>query len=100
MKDLLTLPGVGRKTANVVLGELYNIPSIIVDTHATRLSKRIGFTKNTDPYKIELDLLKIIPQEEQTLFCHRLVAHGREICIARNPKCNLCPINKLCKKNI
>ncbi len=99
MEELLTLPGVGRKTANLVLGDIFKIPGIVVDTHATRLSNRMGFTKNRDPYKIELDLLKIIPAEKQSSFCHQLVFHGREYCDARKPKCALCPISHLCPKN-
>lgn len=100
MEDLLTIDGVGRKTANLVLGEAFGIPSIVVDTHASRLAKRMGFTENSDPYKIELDLKKIIPDNIQTQFCHRLVLHGRKYCEARNPKCDICPLNDICPKNI
>jgi len=96
MDELLTLPGVGRKTANLVLGDIFGIPGIVVDTHAGRLSRRMGFTNNTDPYKVELDLLKIIPPEHQSQFCHQLVFHGREFCDARKPKCTECPIKDLC----
>ncbi len=98
MEELLTLPGVGRKTANLVLGDAFGISGIVVDTHASRLSRRMGFTENTDPYKIELDLLKVIPPAEQTAFCHRLVDHGRKYCTARKPKCDECPINHICKR--
>ena len=83
MEELLTLPGVGRKTANLVLGDIFGIPGIVVDTHAGRLSRRMGFTKNTDPFKVEKDLLKIIPTEKQMQFCHQLVFHGRKYCDAR-----------------
>ncbi len=100
MDELLTLPGVGRKTANLVLGDIFGIPGIVVDTHATRLANRMGFTTNKDPYKIELDLLKIIPSECQSSFCHQLVFHGREYCNARSPKCDICPINNLCPQKI
>lgn len=100
MDELLTLPGVGRKTANLVLGDVFGIPGIVVDTHAGRLSRRMGFTKNTDPYKVELDLLKIIPKEHQSMFCHQLVFHGRKYCDARRPKCAECPIKDLCPKKI
>ncbi len=100
MDELLTLPGVGRKTANLVLGDIFGIPGIVVDTHATRLANRMGFTTNKDPYKIELDLLKIISPEYQSSFCHQLVFHGREYCNARNPKCDICPINHLCPQKI
>ena len=98
MKDLLTLPGVGRKTANLVLGDAFGIPGIVVDTHAGRLARRMGLTKNTDPTKVEFDLLKIIPKEHQTLFCHQLVEHGRKYCKAQRPDCENCPLNKICKK--
>lgn len=100
MEDLLRLPGVGRKTANLVLGDFFGIPGIVVDTHATRLSNRMGFTTNSDPYKIELDLQKIVPREKWSSFCHQLVYHGREFCSARSPKCDSCPINHLCPRKI
>lgn len=100
MEDLLTLPGVGRKTANLVLGDIFGIPGVVVDTHAGRLSRRMGLTKNTDPTKVEMDLLKVIPKEEQTSFCHRLVDHGRKYCKAQNPLCDSCPLNSFCKKII
>ncbi len=96
MEELLTLPGVGRKTANLVLGDIFGIPGIVVDTHATRLANRMGFTVNKDPYKIEMDLLKIVPPEYQSHFCHQLVYHGREFCDARKPKCGECPVRELC----
>ena len=96
MKDLLTLAGVGRKTANLILSEVFGIPSVVVDTHATRISRLLGLTKNTDPYKIELDLQKVIPRKNWSSFCHQLVYHGRASCHARSPKCAECPINFLC----
>ncbi len=98
MEDLLRLPGVGRKTANLVRGDYFGIPGVVVDTHATRLSNRMGFTANKEPAKIEQDLLKLIPPEYQTSFCHQLVYHGREYCDARRPKCDICPVNMLCPK--
>ena len=98
MDELLTLPGVGRKTANLVLGDSFGIPGIVVDTHAGRLARRMGFTENTDPYRIELDLLKIVPADNQSSFCHRLVYHGRKYCTARKALCDECPINHLCPK--
>lgn len=98
MNDLLRLPGVGRKTANLVRGDYFGIPGIVVDTHAIRLSNRMGFTINKDAAKIEKDLLKIVPTELQTKFCHQLVFHGREFCSARRPLCDSCPINLLCPK--
>ncbi len=100
MDDLLKLPGVGRKTANLVLGDFFGIPGVVVDTHATRLSNRMGFTKEKDPYKIELDLQKILPSEIWAEFCHCLVHHGRAYCDARKPKCDTCPIEHLCPKKI
>ena len=100
MTDLLKLSGVGRKTANLVLGEVFGVPGIVVDTHAGRLSRRIGLTKNTDPYKVELDLLKLISPDYQLIFCHQLVYHGRKYCKSQKPLCDECCINKFCKKII
>ncbi|MBE5899471.1 MAG: endonuclease III [Lachnospiraceae bacterium] len=96
MEDLLTLDGVGRKTANVILGNIYNIPSIVVDTHVKRISNRLGFTKNTDPTIIEKDLMSILPKEHWILYNIQIITFGRNICYARNPKCEICPLNKLC----
>jgi len=96
MEDLLSLPGVGRKTANVVLGNIYKIPGIIVDTHCKRLSNRIGLTEEEDPEKIEFDLMEILPREDWTAFSNSLVYHGRAICNARKPKCVQCPIAQYC----
>lgn len=96
MEDLLSLDGVGRKTANVILGQCFNSPVIIVDTHCRRLSKRLGFTKNDAPAKIEQDLMKLLPRETWTLFSHCLVFHGRAVCIARKPQCDECCIKDLC----
>lgn len=96
MEDLLRLPGVGRKTANLVLGDAFGIPGIVIDTHAKRLSNRIGLTKNHDPEKIEYDLMKVVPKKSWSMFCHQLVYHGRAVCIARRPKCEICPIKEFC----
>jgi len=97
MDELTALPGVGRKTANVVLGNAFKKPvGIVVDTHVTRVSGRLGLTSNSDPVKIEDDLMKLIPQKEWTVFSHRLIQHGRQICIARKPKCRECRLNELC----
>ncbi len=96
MEALLQLPGVGRKTANLVLYEIYGIQGVVVDTHAKRLSNHIGLTKNQDPEKIEYDLQKIVPKERWADFCHRLVFHGREVCNARKPDCENCRINSFC----
>ena len=98
MEDLLSIAGTGRKTANLVLGDIFKKPAIVVDTHCIRLSNRIGLTKNSDPVKIEMDLKKIIPPEESLDFCHRLVAHGRAVCPARKPKCDECVIKSVCAK--
>ncbi len=97
MEELLTLPGVARKTANVVLGTAFGIASgVVVDTHVQRLSERLDLSKNTDPKKIEKDLMKIIPQERWILFSHQLIWHGRRVCRARHPMCAECNLYKLC----
>ena len=97
MKDLQSLPGVGRKSANVIMLEAFHNPQgIAVDTHAKRISNKIGFSKENDPEKIEKDLLKIIPKDYYYDVNHLLVWHGRKTCLARNPKCEVCPINKYC----
>lgn len=97
MEDLLKLPGVGRKTANLILGDLFGAPSsIVVDTHCIRLSNRIGLTSNKKPEKIEEDLRKILPPEKSNDFCHRLVMHGRAVCTARSPKCEICCLKTIC----
>lgn len=97
--ELVTLPGVGRKIANLLLGDVFGKPCIVVDTHAKRLSYRMGLTKNTEPVKIEFDLRKIIPAQKGSDFCHRLVNLGREYCV-RNPKCGICPVGEVCKKEL
>lgn len=97
MEELLTLPGTGRKTANLVLGDIFGKPAVVVDTHCMRLSKRTGLTNNDTPEKIEQDLKKIIPPEEQLGLCHRFVNHGRLVCTARAPKCEICEIKEYCK---
>lgn len=96
MEDLLSLPGVGRKTANVVLGNIFGISGVIVDTHCKRLSNRIGLTDNEDPEKIEYDLMKILPENDWTAFSNCLVYHGRAICDARKPNCGQCPVALYC----
>jgi endonuclease-3 len=96
MESLLKLPGVGRKTANLILNDCFGIPGIVVDTHAKRLSNRMGLTKNEDPEKIEYDLMKQIPKEKWGSFCHQLVYHGRAVCNARKPLCEDCGINEYC----
>lgn len=96
LDDLLKLPGVGRKTANAVLANAFGHPAIVVDTHAWRLSQRLGLTRQNDQDKIEADLVTIVPRNEWTKFCHLLQFHGRRVCTARNPDCPNCSINKLC----
>jgi endonuclease-3 len=96
MEDLVKLPGIGRKTANVILGSSFGIPGIVVDTHVKRLSQRIGLTKETDPVKIEFDLMALIPKKDWIDFSHQLIWHGRRLCTARKPKCPKCPLLKLC----
>lgn len=96
MDELLTLNGVGRKTANVLLGNSFGIPGIAVDTHVGRLAQRLGFTEKDDPTKIEFDLMELFPRENWTELCHLLMAHGRKVCVARLPKCEICCVNKLC----
>ncbi len=97
MDELLTLPGVARKTANVVLGTAFGInEGVVVDTHVSRLSQRLGLSKQTDPKKIEPDLMKLVPQEQWGHFSHLLIFHGRRCCTARKPKCADCPVSDLC----
>ena len=97
MAELVKLPGVGRKTANVVLGNAYDRnEGVVVDTHVGRVSKRLGLTKNTDPVKVEQDLMKLLPSERWTMLSHLLIEHGRRICEARRPKCEACFLNDIC----
>lgn len=97
MEDLRQLPGVGRKTANVVLGNCFDTPGLTIDTHMNRVNRRLGLTRHEDPEKIELDLMKVIPQSEWTNYSHRIIYHGRAICQARKPLCERCPVNHLCE---
>jgi len=97
MDELTALPGVGRKTANVVLSNAFKTPvGIVVDTHVTRVSGRLGLTKSSDAVEIEQDLMKLLPPKEWTAFSHRMIYHGREICVARKPKCAVCKLNDVC----
>jgi endonuclease-3 len=96
MEELVKFPGVGRKTANVVLGECFDKPGIIVDTHFRRVTARLGLTGNDDPDKIEADLDELIALKDRTLFSHVITFHGRRICVARKPRCEECPVNSLC----
>jgi len=96
MEELTQLAGVGRKTANVILGHVFNIPGIIVDTHCKRVARRLGLTRQQDPTKIERDLSRLLPAKEWTGLSHRLIIHGRRVCYARKPACDRCILNDLC----
>jgi endonuclease III len=96
LDDLLSLPGVGRKTANIVLGNAFGQLTIGVDTHVMRLSQRLGLTKNTNPDKIEFDLISLVPEKQRVRFCHLLQYHGRRVCLAKSPRCPNCTIRPLC----
>ena len=99
MEELLKLPGVGRKTANLILGDIYRKPgSVVTDTHCIRIAGRMGLTVEKEPVKVERDLRAILPPEKSSDFCHRLVLHGRKYCMARGPKCESCPLTNTCKK--
>lgn len=99
MDDLLSLSGVGRKIANLLLGDIYGKPAIVADTHCIRICGRLGFypEDNKDPYKTEMCLVELVEPEKQSDFCHRIVQFGRDVCTARSPKCDRCPISHLCK---
>ncbi|SEE90966.1 endonuclease III [Ruania alba] len=96
LEELVALPGVGRKTANVVLGNAFDVPGITVDTHVGRLSRRLGWTTNTDAVKVERDLMELFPAERWVMLCHRLIFHGRRTCTSRKPACERCPLADLC----
>jgi endonuclease-3 len=96
MEELVTLPGVGRKTANVVLGNAFGVPAIACDTHVIRLSRRLGLSENSDAVKLEFDLAEIVPKKSWTLFSHLLIFHGRNVCHARKPDCKNCQISRYC----
>ncbi len=98
MEELLTLSGIGRKTANLMLGDVFGKPAIVTDTHCIRITGRLGLTANKEPAKVEKDLLKLIPPEISSHFCHQTVQFGRDICRARSPKCGECPLNYFCKE--
>jgi endonuclease-3 len=101
MEDLVELPGVGRKTANVVLGNAFDKnEGMVVDTHVGRVSARLGLTKETDPVKVEQDLMKLFPREQWTMLAHLFIEHGRQICDARRPKCEVCFLNDICPSSL
>lgn len=96
VEELTKLPGVGRKTANLVVGDVYKKPAVVTDTHCIRISGRLGLTESTVPLKVEKDLRAVLPPEESNDFCHRTVLHGRAVCSARNPKCEICCMREFC----
>src|SRR6516162_3032530 len=98
MEELNPLPGIGRKTANVILGNAFGVPGITVDTHVGRLSRRLGLTKEADADKVERDLMALLPDKEWTMFSHRMIFHGRQVCFARKPNCEGCTLNKVCPR--
>jgi endonuclease-3 len=98
LEQLVPLPGIGRKTANVVLGDAFGVPGITVDTHVGRVSRRLGLTENQDPVKVERDLMALIPKKSWTIFSHRMIFHGRQVCFARKPNCEGCLLAKDCPK--
>ena len=98
MEELVKLGGVGRKTANVVLGNCFGVPGIVVETHVGRIARRLGLTKQKDAVKVEIELAELIPPKEQVDFCHRMIYHGRQVCDARKPKCAECDLEKICPK--
>ncbi len=97
IEDLTTLPGVGRKTANLIMGDVYKMPAVVADTHLIRITNLLGLSTSKDPKKVEFELKKILPPQESNDFCHRIVLHGRAVCIARRPKCEICSLNGFCK---
>ena len=97
---LLKLPGVGRKSANLIMGDVFKKPAIVTDTHCIRITGRLGLTESNVPLKVEKDLRAVLPPEESNDFCHRTVLHGRAVCTARNPKCALCCMNSFCKNPV
>lgn len=99
LDELVQLPGVGRKTANVILGNAFGVPGITVDTHVGRLSRRMGLTVHTDPVKVEQDLMRLIPRKEWTMFSHRMIFHGRQVCFARKPNCPGCTLAAVCPRH-
>lgn len=100
IEDLTSLPGVGRKTANLICGDVYGKPAVVADTHLIRISNRLGLVATKDPYKVEIELKKLLPPAESNNFCHRCVLHGRAVCDSRKPKCEICTMAEFCKKII
>ena len=100
MEELLKIPGVGRKSANLILGDIYGKPAIVTDTHCIRICNRLGLVDTDVPQKVEMELWKIVPPEKGNDLCHRFVLYGRDICTARSPKCKECPLMDLCKAKV
>ena len=100
IEDLISLPGVGRKTANLICGDVYNKPAVVADTHLIRLANRLGLVETKDPVKVEMALIKLLPPDESNEFCHRAVLHGRAVCTARKANCADCKLNGFCRKKI
>ena len=98
IEQLTTLPGIGRKTANLIMGDVFHKPAVVTDTHCIRITGRLGLTKNTEPAKVEADLWKLLSPERSSDLCHRLVLFGREVCKARGPKCGQCPLTDICSE--
>lgn len=96
LEKLTSLPGIGRKTANLIMGDVYHQPAVVADTHCIRISNRLGLANSKDPYKVEMQLKEILPPEKSNDFCHRLVNFGRDVCTARSPKCGECPLRDVC----
>ncbi len=97
IEELVLLPGIGRKTANLIVGDIYGKPAVVADTHCIRITGRIGLTDSKDPFKVEMDLKKVVKPSEGNALCHRLVLFGRDICSARSPKCDRCTIKGICR---
>ena len=97
IEDLTKLSGIGRKTANLIIGDVYKKPAVVADTHVIRITNLLGLSSSNDPKAVELGLKKILPPEESNDFCHRIVLHGRAVCIARRPKCDICSLKEVCK---
>ena len=100
IEELIRLPGVGRKTANLVCGDIYGKPAVVTDTHFIRICNRLGLVKTTDPFKVEMKMKKLLPKEEANDFCHRCVLFGREVCTARRANCDACPLSQFCPKKV
>ena len=100
VEELIKLPGIGRKTANLICGDVYGKPAVVTDTHLIRIANRIGLVAVKDPYKVEMELKKLLPPQESNDFCHRVVLHGRAVCPARGPKCEGCCLSPYCQKNL